>query len=107
MIRSKLVARLATDTHIPTFESLGSRVRDVATPPLSNPKCWEGICRQGYLSGGELRGGSFPRSGEPCIYPFFNFNISWRKRYSKYCSITFSFLFIVLYLFLNITIYYY
>ncbi|KAJ0892473.1 hypothetical protein HanPSC8_Chr09g0366271 [Helianthus annuus] len=62
---------LATDTHIPTLGSLGSRVRDVATPPLSNPKYWEGICRQRSLSGGELGGGSPPRSGVPRTCSFF------------------------------------
>ncbi|MFS7982271.1 hypothetical protein Hanom_Chr10g00960851 [Helianthus anomalus] len=64
------VAQLATDTHIPTLGSLGSRVRDVATPPLSNPKCWEGICRSGSLSGGELKGGISPGVRDTVHLPF-------------------------------------
>ncbi|MFS7938111.1 hypothetical protein Hanom_Chr05g00435581 [Helianthus anomalus] len=64
------VAQLATDPYIPTLGLLGSRVRDVVTPPLSDPKCWEGICHQGSLSDGEL-GGRIPSSVRGTVHlPF-------------------------------------
>ncbi|KAM0017299.1 hypothetical protein Hdeb2414_s0027g00686601 [Helianthus debilis subsp. tardiflorus] len=40
-------------------------------PPLSNLKCWEGICRLGSLSGDELEGGISSAVRGTVHLPFF------------------------------------